>query len=81
MGIRTFLIKLKPTNINDIIAMVALYRPGPMEFIPTYIARKHGEEEVSYMHPELRSVLSAKYDAARIDEEERKLIEDLDPIM
>ncbi|USN55276.1 MAG: hypothetical protein H6765_01395 [Candidatus Peribacteria bacterium] len=58
---KNWLKKLKPTGFNDLIAMVALYRPGPMEFIPHYIARKHGEEEVSYMEPELRQELISQY--------------------
>ncbi len=56
-GMQDYLRKLKPTNIEDIIAMAALYRPGPMENIPTYIARKHGREEIHYPHPLLKEVL------------------------
>jgi DNA polymerase-3 subunit alpha len=48
---RDYLQKLKPDRIEDIIAMNALYRPGPMKYIPNYIARKHGKEEVVYHHP------------------------------
>ncbi len=80
-GIRNFLVKLKPTDVNDIIAMGALYRPGPMEFIPRYIARKHGEEEKNYMLPELWDILVQKYDEATAQEEKKKLEEDLDPIL
>ncbi|GAB4312349.1 MAG: DNA polymerase III subunit alpha [Bacteroidales bacterium] len=60
-GMRTWLKKLKPTNIEDLIAMNALYRPGPMEFIPTYIARKHGKEKVEYPHPLLEEILKPTY--------------------
>ena len=67
--------------MNDIIAMGALYRPGPMEFIPSYIHRKHGEETKEYMLPELRDILIKKYDEATAEEEKRKLTEDLDPIL
>ncbi len=80
-GIRHFLIKLKPTHINDIVAMGALYRPGPMEFIPTYIARKHGEEPINYMHPELYQAIQNQYGKQIADEQQQKLIEDLTPIM
>lgn len=48
---------LKPSNINDIIALISLNRPGPMENIPSYVARKNGEEEVEYDHPMLEDVL------------------------
>ena len=60
-GMREYLRKLKPTEIDDLIAMNALYRPGPMENIPTYIARKHGREEVEYLHPMLEDILEPTY--------------------
>lgn len=72
---------LKATNINDLVAMSALYRPGPMEFIPRYIARKHGQEEVAYMLDDLRKTLESAYDADVVEAEKTKLWEDLDPIM
>lgn len=56
-GMRMYLKELKPTNIEDLIAMNALYRPGPMDNIPSYIARKHGREKVNYPHPIIESVL------------------------
>jgi DNA polymerase-3 subunit alpha len=52
-GMRKALIGMKPDRIEDIIALVALYRPGPMENIPTYNARKHGEEEIASIHPKI----------------------------
>jgi len=52
-GMRKALIGMKPDRIEDIIALVALYRPGPMENIPTYNARKHGQEEVASIHPKI----------------------------
>jgi DNA polymerase-3 subunit alpha len=61
--------------------MGALYRPGPMEFIPLYIARKHGEEEINYMHPELYQLIVQQYGKHVADEQQQKLIEDLTPIM
>jgi len=60
-GMKKALMGLKPTNFNDLIAMVSLYRPGPMELIPTYIARKHGKEEVTYLHPNLEVILKPTY--------------------
>lgn len=60
-GMRKYLKELNPTNINDLIAMNALYRPGPMGNIPVYIDRKNGKEEVEYMHPLLESILSSTY--------------------
>ncbi|MCR9213656.1 MAG: DNA polymerase III subunit alpha [Proteobacteria bacterium] len=60
-GMRDMLRKMRPDAFEDIIAIVALYRPGPMENIPTYIRRKHGEEEPDYLHPKLQSVLEETY--------------------
>ncbi|MBL8566290.1 MAG: DNA polymerase III subunit alpha [Hyphomicrobiaceae bacterium] len=60
-GMRESLKRLKPDRFEDIIAMVALYRPGPMDNIPTYIHRKHGEEPVDYLHPMLESILKETY--------------------
>jgi DNA polymerase-3 subunit alpha len=80
-GMRRFLIQLEPTKIDNIVAMAALYRPGPMEFIPAYIERRHGREEIEYLYPDLREELTRKYGAEVAEEERRKLIEDLDPIM
>ena len=60
-GMTNYLKQLKPTDIEDIIAMVALYRPGPMELIPVYIKRKHGLESISYLHPKMESALKNTY--------------------
>ena len=60
-GMRESLKRLKPDRFEDIIAMVALYRPGPMDNIPTYINRKHGEEPVEYLHPMLEGILKETY--------------------
>ncbi len=60
-GMRESLKRLKPDRFEDIIAMVALYRPGPMDNIPTYINRKHGEEPVDYLHPMLEAILKETY--------------------
>ena len=60
-GMRDVLKRLKPDRFEDIIAVVALYRPGPMDNIPSYIARKQGEEEVDYLHPALEGVLKETF--------------------
>lgn len=60
-GMRRVLRDLKPSEFEDIISVLALYRPGPMEFIPKYIAGKHGLEEVEYPHPDLEPLLSDTY--------------------
>ncbi len=60
-GMREWLRKLKPTSLDDLIAMNALYRPGPMKLIPNYIDRKHGIEDVEYPHEMLKPVLSPTY--------------------
>ncbi len=60
-GMRDSLKRLKPDRFEDIIAMVALYRPGPMDNIPTYINRKHGEEPVDCLHPLLAPILEETY--------------------
>ena len=60
-GMRDVLRGLKPDRFEDIIAVVALYRPGPMENIKDYVARKHNPDEISYMHPDLEAVLAETY--------------------
>ena len=60
-GMRDVLKKMRPDRFEDIIALVALYRPGPMANIPNYIARKHGEEKVDFMHEKLEPVLQETY--------------------
>jgi DNA polymerase III subunit alpha len=60
-GMRDSLKRLKPDRIEDIIAMVALYRPGPMDNIPTFINRKHGEEPLDFLHPMLEPILKETY--------------------
>ncbi|MCP8882294.1 DNA polymerase III subunit alpha [Devosia sp. XJ19-1] len=60
-GMRRALMELKPDRIEDLIAMNALYRPGPMDNIPSFIDRKHGREDVAYPHPTLSTVLDETY--------------------
>lgn len=60
-GITDLIRKAKPNCFEDIVAINALYRPGPMDMIPDYLARKHGEKKVEYLFPELESVLKETY--------------------
>ena len=56
-GMKRYLKELHPTTFEDITAMVALYRPGPMQFIPDYISRKHSGQKIEYLHPKLEPIL------------------------
>ena len=60
-GMRRFLIDMKPKKLDHIIAMISLYRPGPIEFIPSYIKRFHNEEPITYRHPLLEPILKDTY--------------------
>jgi DNA polymerase-3 subunit alpha len=60
-GMRRYIRDLRPTSVYDLAAMVALYRPGPMDNIPSYIRRKHGQEPVTYLHPLLEPYLEKTY--------------------
>jgi DNA polymerase-3 subunit alpha len=60
-GMRRWLMQMKPKELANVIAMVALFRPGPMDFIPGYIRRMHGEEEVTYRHPALEPIFKETY--------------------
>lgn len=60
-GMKRYLKELKASTFEDIIAMVALYRPGPMQFIDSFIKRKHGEEPITYLHPGLENALKSTY--------------------
>ena len=60
-GMQDWLRKLKPTSISDLVAMNALYRPGPMEMIGDFIGRKHGGQKITYLHPKLEAILRETY--------------------
>jgi DNA polymerase III subunit alpha len=60
-GMKRYLKELKPTVFDDIISMVALYRPGPMQWIDDFIARKHGLKEIEYLHPAMKPALESTY--------------------
>ncbi len=76
-GMRRYLKDLKPTELEDIIAMVSLYRPGPMELIPSYIRRKFGKEEVVYLHPKLKPILAKTYGVGVYQEQMMRIARDL----
>jgi DNA polymerase-3 subunit alpha len=60
-GMRRVLSEMKPTKFDHIVAAISLYRPGPLEYIPTYIARMHGKEPVEFKHPRLEQILAETY--------------------
>jgi DNA polymerase-3 subunit alpha len=68
-GMREALRQVKPTQFEDLIALVALYRPGPMGYIPVYARRKHGQEQISYIDPRLEGILAATYGIAVYQEQ------------
>jgi len=68
-GMKRYLKELRPTEFEDIIAMVSLYRPGPMEWIPDYIAGKHGRKKAEYAHPSLEPILKTTYGIAIYQEQ------------
>ena len=76
-GMKRYLKELKPTDLEDIIAMVALYRPGPMQFIPDYIAGKYGKKQISYIHPKLKPVLESTYGIPLYQEQIMKISQEL----
>lgn len=76
-GMKRYLRELKPTEFEDIIAMVALYRPGPMERIPEYISGKHGNRTVTYLLPELEPILNKTYGILVYQEQVMNLVKDI----
>ncbi|MBU1987499.1 DNA polymerase III subunit alpha, partial [Patescibacteria group bacterium] len=76
-GMKRCLKELKPTEFEDIIAMVALYRPGPMEWIPDYIARKKGRKKIKYLHHKLEPILNKTHGVAIYQEQIMQVVRDL----
>ncbi|MBI5037912.1 MAG: DNA polymerase III subunit alpha [Candidatus Kerfeldbacteria bacterium] len=76
-GMKRYLKQLKPTEFEDIIAMVALYRPGPMELIPDFIDGKHGRKQLTYLHPKLQPILEKTYGIAVYQEQVMQIARDL----
>jgi DNA polymerase-3 subunit alpha len=68
-GMTRYIVQMKPHSLDNVIAMVALFRPGPMDFIPTYIKRMHGEEEIRYSHPALEPIFKETYGIAIYQEQ------------
>jgi DNA polymerase III subunit alpha len=76
-GMRRYMKELKPTVFEDLIALVALFRPGPMELIPSFIKRKHGEEKIEYLHPRLAPILETTYGIGVYQEQMMRIARDL----
>jgi len=76
-GMRRYLKQLRPTRLEDITAMVALYRPGPMQHIPDYIAGKNRTKEVKYIHPKLRNLLEDTYGIPLYQEQIMRIATDM----
>ena len=76
-GIKRYLKQLKPTEFEDIIAMVSLYRPGPMQFIPDYISGKQGKRKIQYLHPKLKPILEKTYNIIVYQEQVMQIAQQL----
>lgn len=76
-GMRRYMKEIKPTEFEDLVALVALYRPGPMELIPSYIRRKHGKEKVHYIHPKLEPIMKETYGIGVYQEQMMRIATDL----
>ena len=76
-GMKRYLKQLKPNKFEGIIAMVALYRPGPIQYIPEYIERKHGRSKITYLHPELEKILGSTYGIGIYQEQMMQIARDL----
>ena len=76
-GMRRYLKQLKPTEFEDIIAMVALYRPGPIQFIPDYIAGKHKKKKITPLHPKLKPILEKTFGVCIYQEQLMQIARDL----
>ena len=74
-GMRKYLQQLKPTAFEDLVAMVSLYRPGPLPFIPDFIDRKHGRKIIEYPHPSLEAILKPTYGIAVYQEQIMQLVQ------
>src|SRR5262249_7109645 len=76
-GMRRALVDMRPDRFEDLIVLVALYRPGPMANIPTYCARKLGQERTDYLHPKLQPILEATYGIITYQEQVMRIAQDL----
>jgi len=76
-GMRRALVDMRPDRFEDLIVLVALYRPGPMANIPTYCSRKLGHEQTDYLHPKLQPILQATYGIITYQEQVQQIARDL----
>lgn len=76
-GMRRAVLDMRPDRFEDLIALVALYRPGPMANIPVYCRRKHGEETIEYIHPALRPILNETFGVITYQEQVQQIARDL----
>jgi DNA polymerase-3 subunit alpha len=76
-GMTEYLKRLKPEKLEDIIVLLALYRPGPLELIPSFIRRKFGKEEINYLHPKLEPILKETYGIMVYQEQLMKMAQEL----
>jgi len=76
-GMRRVVTELRPNSLDDIIALVALYRPGPMEWIPLYISNKHGRTKPTYLHPKLEPILAPTFAIACYQEQAMQIARDI----
>ncbi|MCS6847142.1 MAG: DNA polymerase III subunit alpha [Anaerolineae bacterium] len=76
-GMRNLMMQMKPTRFQHVVAALALFRPGPMEYIPTYIRRMHGEEQVEYRHPDLAPALGETYGIVVYQEQIMRVARDI----
>jgi DNA polymerase-3 subunit alpha len=76
-GMRRALVDMRPDRFEDLIVLVALYRPGPMANIPTYCARKLGQEQIEYLHPKLEPILAPTYGIITYQEQVQQIAKDL----
>ena len=76
-GMQDWLRKLRPTSISDLVAMNALYRPGPMENIGDFIKRKHGQQKIEYLHPKLEETLKETYGVIVYQEQVMRIASDI----
>jgi DNA polymerase-3 subunit alpha len=76
-GMKRYLKELKPSVFEDIVAMVALYRPGPMQFIDDFIARKHGHKQITYLHPKMETALKNTYGVLVYQEQVMQISKDM----
>ncbi len=76
-GMRSFMKQLKPSNFEDIVAGISLYRPGPMDSIPTYIENKHNPEKITYLHEKLKPIMEVTYGCLIYQEQVMEVVREL----